>query len=328
MAILPAQTFLFDLETSGLHKTHDQIISIGVLYEKEGVIVKNTFFISSLQEEKAQLLCFLKWCEDFETVATYRGKHFDYPFLLARLQFHQLSEEAFLRLKLVDMQLPLGGFSKNRKQLEAWLGFSRQSTTSGQEIAQLYKAYLHASHTTYRTLILRHQDDELSSLYALWELYHTLYHLKSLPVTDYKIANGQLHLTYEQAVPFRFHFNASAYGLKLCYDTDSALIHLIYPLFTGMLKHPLTPVKDYYYVESQKQLIHKSLAAFLPSSSKRRATKDECFIEETHTFLKLFSPLSQGDLWYDTENNPHLIWQEKLLSVPAQQLFYLCFQEK
>ena len=81
MLIPSEKTFLLDIETSGLHREKDQIISIGCTYQKNDTPTFRTFFFNDLQEEKEGLLSFLEGCNDFDTIVTFRGKGFDYPFL-------------------------------------------------------------------------------------------------------------------------------------------------------------------------------------------------------------------------------------------------------
>lgn len=329
MSILSLTTFLLDIETSGLSREKDQIISIGLLYEKEHTLQKDHRFIEDLADEKNVLEDFLRWCQNYETIVSFRGNGFDLPFLLARMKYHQLDESPFLKLKFIDTEKILKAFSSKRQELEKMLGIKRHSTSTGQDIAHLYRTYVSCKEPLYKKLILQHQEDELVSLYGIWELYQTLYHLKTQKIITYKIEKDLLSVTYTYAEPFSTSFHASAYNYMYHYEKGQTSFTLTCRLVDRKLKHFLTPVKDYYYIESEGQLMHKSLAAFVPASMKRKAKKEECYIEASHTFLPIASTyqLSQK-IWQDETQQCYIVWEESALTVLAQQVFSLFFHQK
>ena len=329
MLIPSEKTFLLDIETSGLHREKDQIISIGCTYQKNDTPTFRTFFFNDLQEEKEGLLSFLEWCNDFDTIVTFRGKGFDYPFLLARLSFHQLPDEGFLRLKLIDTEKYLKTFSSHRKQLEEMLHITRKTTSSGQDVAHLYRTYISCMDPLYKKLITLHQQDELDSLSGIWELFQMLYHLKTASIEKITQEDSQLKIVYRYATAFTTSFQQTAYHISFSYEANSPLLTLCYPLTLTTLKHPLEPIKDYYYIEAAGQLIHKSLASFIPAHQKRKARKEECFICENHLFLPLVTTHQISEkLWYDDEKHAFIIWNEAHASLVAEQVFSAFFHSK
>ena len=327
MSILSDKTFLFDIETSGLHRERDHIISIGVLYLQDDKIQKTHFFIDNLEQEKEVLTGFITWCQSYESIVTYRGKGFDYPFLLTRLKYHQLSDFSFLKLKLIDIEKVLKLFGKTRHELETKLQISRHASSTGKDVAKLYKTYLSAPDQRYKKLILMHQVDELDSLYGLWELYQMLYHLKSTPIHEHFVNNNELTIIFTTNKPFSYSFNEKILDVHFIYHKGSSTIEVNCPLYHTQLMHELNPVKDYYYVESHKQLIHKSLASFIPPSLKRKAKKEECVVYDTHTFLRIYSSHQlKEQIWFDTDKNSYIIYQDKCPHIVGQQIFALFFQ--
>lgn len=331
------KTFLLDLETNGLSPQHHQIISIGMLTLDASSCLSSQnqhYFITSLEEEKQTLQFFLEECTHYERVASFRGKGFDYPFLLGRLAYHGLCSESFLKLKILDMQPALRFFSSNRTTIEKSLGFSRTSESSGKDIIKLYKTYLTSPQSVYKELILQHQKDELESLWAMWELYQTLYHLKSHFILSKVIDNNLLILYFEYPQPFLHDFNQTVGDYTFSYQKGARHLTLHCKLYTMPLKHPLTPFKDYYYIESQNQLVHKSLASFIAPTLKRKAKKEECFSIETHSFVRIINSkvlkahLPHDAIWYDTEDNLYIIAGSTQIPFLLEQLFFLIFHSQ
>lgn len=328
MSLLFNKTFLLDIETNGLNAQHHAIISIGLLYEANAHPQVKFLFNHTLSEERALLEVFLNWCQSYECVVTFRGKVFDYPFLLERLKYYKLDPSPFLKLKCVDTETALKLFSTKRMILEELFNFTRHSTTTGEEILRLYNVYLTSQDSRYKKLILMHQQDELLSLFRFWECYYTFYHLKSAKLYSESWNDHHFKVIFHFPYAFMHSFSGTVDTLNFYYEKETSLFYLTGSLLTTTLKRPLLPIKDYFYIEEQKQLVHKSLAIFIPSHQKRKATKKDCFIEETHTFFKVYTTYRLKNLiWYDLQNTPYIIWEEPMGTILAHQIFSLFFQK-
>ena len=329
MRPLNTKSLFLDIETSGLHKQKDYIISMGVLFlDTQGQPVLKHWFLENKEEEKSLLESFLLFLSNYDTVYTYNGKGFDYPFILKRLHHYQLDSKPFLNLQLVDVKVGLKHFSPNRKGLETLFGFKRQSSTSGREVVKLYETYLSCKTPIYSSLIIKHQEDELRSLWAFYELYTLILHFSDLRYLDSKQEKDQLILTLEGAYCYKHSFEGNILGIQLKYQEGYSLVHLHLPLIDAEFKHYLEPIKDYYYIDSQAQLMHKSLAQFIPASLRRRATKEECCITKSSCYLRVYTTYKlTAPLWYDDNKNFYIELNDFSPHLLAPQLFWLFFKK-
>ena len=67
---------------------------------------------------------------------------------------------------------------------------------------------------------------------------------------------------------------------------------LVIPVYTGILKFFYDNYKDYYYLPEEDTAIHKSVASFVDSSHRKKATAKTCYTKRSGTFLP------QKDIWF------------------------------
>lgn len=332
-SILDKQHFLLDIETNGLSREKHHIVCIGVTYlNANDEVTTKQWSLQKANEEEQLLLDFIDFAKDFKSVYTYSGKSFDWPFLIARMAHYNLTMPA--ALTLVDMKKVLNHLCPSRVDLEKTLGFTRETSSSGKALVKLYQTYEACGEEIYKNLILAHNLEELKSLLLFYKVYYILYHLKRFPIAcklDTSINDEALWLHLNFNLPFNFEtnftFNVDTLHLEFLKDTTSLAVTM--PLYKMTLKKALTPVKDYYYIPSQNQLMHKSLATFIPSNLKRKATKEECFVEKLNVYFKLYTTFkADPELWYDHDKNFYLPYTENadFNKLIVNQLFYYFFQ--
>ncbi|MBE6023671.1 MAG: hypothetical protein E7231_10640 [Cellulosilyticum sp.] len=326
----PKHVLLLDIETTGLDHTKDQIISIGVSFLGANEKITTThYFLEHPDEEKNLLQRFLEFLSNYEAIFTYYGKGFEFPFILARLNYHQLDASLFLKLKLIDMKNGLRAFAKKRILLEALFQYKRQCQSTGYDIVKLYRTYTASSLSIYKTCILEHQKEELESLLIFFELYMSLTNAHQWALVSESPKEDILQLKLQLPSTFKYTFSGIAYDMKFSYHKEECYLYLDIPIFKGTLQHSLEPLKDYYYIESQKQLIHKSLAQFIPATSRRKATKAECVISKESTYLKLATSYKiTVPLWHDAIQNTYIEYSDFNFDYLSKQLFYLFFQNQ
>lgn len=330
MLFLPSNTILLDIETSGLNRQHNQIISIGIVFvdSHQHPVLKH-WFLETKEEEKNLLESFLLFLKNTQSIYTYGGRTFDYPFLLSRMENYGLDTSTFLKLKLVDMKDVLKPLGKERKLLEDSLLFQRQSSSKGKDILKLYRTFEASKSPLYRDLILKHQQDELYSLLAFLELYHTLIHLDRLVCIQHRSSSKEVCFSYEGNMPFSHSFSGKAFDWNITYEKDGYLLSISLPVVDTTLKQYLQPIKNYYYIESQKQLMPKSLAQFIPAPLKRRATKEECVLLKSDSYIRLYSTYKvTTPIWYDDEGSAYVTCLDFTAELLVLQLSSLLFNRK
>ena len=328
--MLPKKVVLLDLETTGLSPTKHQIISIGLTYMTvENTLKTEHWFLDEPNEEAHLLKRLLTFLEDYEAVFTYYGRGFEFPFIKARLNHYGLDATAFFKLKLIDMKVPLKAFAQKRSQLEALFGFKRHSESDGYDVVKLYRTYEKTKAPIYKTCLLAHQQEELLSLALFFELYMTLYQNEQWTLKNQQMDGDYLILFLQSPSNFTAHFEGTFEGLRLAYQEGKNELLLTLPLLNGTLAHDLEPLKDYYYMETQKELIHKSLAQFIPKNLLRKATRNECVVYKESTFVPLLSTYKMTcPLWHAEDARPYIELKDVTLTLVQTQLFTFFFSRQ
>lgn len=331
--LLNKEHFLLDIETNGLSRSQHHVVCIGVTYlNTEEEVTTKQWSLQKVEEEEDLLKNFIDFAKNFKFVYTYSGKSFDWPFLIARIAHYNLTIPA--ALTLVDMKKVLSLLCPTRTDLEKTLGFTRETSSSGKTLVKLYQTYEACGNDIYKNLILAHNLEELKSLLLFYKVYYMLYHLKRFPLEinlETPSDDSACWLNLDFNLPFSFETSFTFKVDTLCFEILKGVssLKVIMPLYKTTLKKALTPVKDYYYIPSQNQLMHKSLATFIPSDLKRKATKEECFVEKLDTYLKLYTPFkAPTEIWYDENKNFYLPYakSEDFKTLIVNQLFYYFFQ--
>lgn len=317
---------LLDLETTGLNPKKDTIVSIGLIYYLDENYALIHSFVATPKDERECLLQFLEFIHPFKMLLTYSGGRFELPFLITRCHYHQIDVTPLLKLNHVDLKHILKGFTKNRLELETLFYYSRHCHLAGLDIIKLYQTYQLYEEPLYKECILAHQKEELGSLLCFAEFYFALMNIQLWELLSQQIDNTSLYLTYKTSFSFKSSFYGIAYHITFSYTKETDKLHIILPLFYGTLYQPLRPIKDYYYIESQHQILHKSLAQFVPSQLKRKARLSECKLKKEGTFLAICPSFKTTlSIWYDDDEQCYIDYADftqKFLSRYLLHLFY------
>ena len=87
---IDSNTFIFDIETTGLNSKFCKVILIGILYNCQNKMVIKQFFAENSEEEEKILLAFVKEVSHFKRHITYNGLGFDINFINARLKKYNI----------------------------------------------------------------------------------------------------------------------------------------------------------------------------------------------------------------------------------------------
>lgn len=294
-----------DIETTGLSKVHDTIVCIGIAFHKEGYYQSCHWMIEDPEEEFVLIQSVLNQLLSFEKIYTYGGKHFELPFLLQKAKHYQLDPSSFTKFHLVDLK----SSKRARNILEQDIGFKRNLTTQGRELAKFCKLILTSPNSAYQTLIIEHNKEELVSLITIYHFYKFLNHLNNATLLDYRFEENALmfDLTPSTLYPHSFQYEQDHYkGLY-----DHLLNHFSLSINTLFLNlRTYLPPRDYYIVEGQ--LMHKSLAKLLPASMRTKATKSTCYLEQETLYLPL-KLTNQSLYWEDAQKQIYTPYNKEAL---------------
>lgn len=227
-------TFIFDIETTGLNPKLCKIILIGILYNCQDKTVVKQFFAENKDEEKELLTTFIEEIKDFKNHVTYNGLAFDIGFVNYRLNKHNIDfnlnkEDDFDIYKFVKpFKSALGLNSCRLESVEKYFGIHRNDVINGEESVKLYKEFeINQSKELMDTILLHNYDDiyNLSKLINIKDLVKEKLELLningsnfniSIHPLDYKINSKKLIMNY-------FVFNGENNNMSIYNDNYSII---------------------------------------------------------------------------------------------------------
>lgn len=171
---------VFDIETTGLSFTSDNIILTAILTINDDVATVTQFLATSLNEESAVVKATLDYIneENIDYLLTYNGASFDMPFLATKAKKYQI--EPYINCYNLDLYRVFRSHSDlsnqtnslSQKNMEKYLGISddRYDTIDGKESTELFKEYLKTKEDVFEEPILTHNREDVMQLYRLLEM--------------------------------------------------------------------------------------------------------------------------------------------------------------
>ena len=207
-------TFVFDIETTGLNPKFCKIILIGILYNCQDKTIIKQFFAENEDEEKELLSAFVDEIKCFKSHVTYNGLGFDIGFINYRLKKHNidftLSKEddfdilRFIRpfkstLKLEDCSL---------STVETYFNIHRDDVIDGGESIKLYNEFVKNQNKELMDTILLHNYEDIYNLSKLVNIKELV--AKKLDLLEFNGSNCSLKI-------FPLNYKISAKKLYMYY---------------------------------------------------------------------------------------------------------------
>lgn len=312
----PEQVLFFDIETTGFSGDTSTLYLIGCLYRENGAWQFIQWFADTLDAERACLVHFFEFMENFTTLVHFNGDGFDIPYLLKRARAHGLPYD-FSNIRSFDIyrvikpyKRLLGLDSIRQKAIEAFLGVRREDRFSGGELIEVYQAYLHEKDDYLERLLLLHNEDDLKGMPLVlpilcyrdfWEGDFSLESQSLSAQTDiFGNQHPELSLTFAGGCELPVPISRETPLLSM--EAEGRTLSLSIPLFEGTLKYYYPNYKDYYYLPFEDKAIHKSVAEFVDKNARQKATRDTCYIKKAGLFLPQLTPLWEPCLKRDAKS--------------------------
>lgn len=237
-----SDTFIFDIETTGLSPKFCKVILIGILYNCQDKTVIKQFFAENEDEEKELLMAFVESIKCFKRHVTYNGLSFDIGFVNYRFKKHHIDfnldkEDNFDIFRFIkSFKSPLGLEDCSLSSVETCFDIHRDDVIDGSESVKLYKEFVESKDYKIMDTIILHNYEDIYNLSKLinikdlvgkkldlLELNGINYNLKVFPL-NYKINAKKLCMNY-----FIFtgeHNNISIYNDNysiICQDNNISL---------------------------------------------------------------------------------------------------------
>lgn len=230
----------------------------------------------------------------------------------------------------------------SQTDLERWLGICRDDRYSGGELIPIYSQYmqnklLHPEQAeALEKILLLHNHDDMEGMLSVCKIlsYRNVFCPDSNPDFHIELTNityssdhgtgsqsdnGYLCISFTHTaslpklVTIKKEFPQSKQMLPPAFSANCVLElanstgSLTLPILYGELKYFFTDYRDYYYLPEEDQAIHKSVAEFVDTSHRKKATAATCYQRKIGEFI------------------PSLT----LCSLPSQTpQFYLCHKDK
>ena len=298
----PEDLLFFDIETTGLSSKKDMIYLIGCVYVRDGCWHMKQWFAESPDAEGEILLHFFLFASRFSTLVHFNGTTFDLPFLRERAaRYHtpvsgREPESLDIYRKVKPLKTILGLPDCRQKTLEAFLGNDREDLYDGGQLINFYWQYLRTGEASLYEALLLHNEEDVKGLPALLALFSYEdffcggFHVQAEELSHYRTADGtearELFVTckcdcFSLPIPCSF----SVGDCRLVCRGDMLIFRL--PLFEGTLRYFFSNYCDYYYLPLEDRAIHKSVAAFVEKTHRRKATAKTCYQKRTGCFLPI-----------------------------------------
>lgn len=242
---IPSDSFVFDIETTGLSPKFCKVILIGILFNKDNKTIIKQYFAQTEDDEKDLLLAFINDISTFDTHITFNGLAFDIPFLNSRFNKYNIDFELNKNddIDILNIVRPFKGLLSlsdcKLKTIEKYIGISREDTISGKESVKLYKEFVSSKSDDLKSKILLHNYEDIYYLGYLYKIKDILEE-KLKPIV---INNKDLFL---KLIPLSFKINNSKLTLK-------------YNIFDGN-KVPINIYSDNYSILSDDKHILLSIS--------------------------------------------------------------------
>lgn len=291
------------------------------------------WFADDYRSEKAIIEAFLGALSGIEYLFHFNGKTFDIPYLLKKCSRHAISLSAHCRELLYDTTgiHSIDLLSKSRSlrhtlslekcsqtAIEQWLGVSRTDSFSGGELISVYAEYMQQkllqpeNASKAEAVLLLHNHDDIAmmqnvcSLLAYDEylsdndenrLLHDTAH--SLQISM-EASQNLLIITLQLPHPLPKEITLTASFAGECGLPDAVLelrqehATLTVPLYHGTLRFFFPNYRDYYYLPKEDTAIHKSVAEFVDSAHRKKATAASCYTRKEGIFLPNLCPAAKA----------------------------------
>ena len=322
------QIAFFDIETTGLSPKASSLYLIGLMRfdTAKQVWTLTQWFADDYQSEKPIIEAFLENIADISYLFHFNGRTFDIPYLLKKCSQHAITlsthckelledttgiHSVDLLTKIRPLRHALSLNSCSQTAIEQWLQIDRTDTFSGGELIQVYSEYMQQkllrTENAYKleTVLLLHNHDDVSmmrnvSSLLLYDEYLSDTDLNRLLRADF---SKKMQITYEDAsetlclsltLP---HALPKEVTITAANETASATLHFkeclatfTLPVCHDTLRFFFPDYKNYYYLPEEDMAMHKSVATFVDSSHRKKATAATCYTKKAGFFLPNFCP--------------------------------------
>lgn len=325
------EILFLDIETTGLSPDASSLYMIGVMYFDTAASswhIKQ-FFADNYKSEPEILLAFLNILGKYNYLYHFNGKAFDIPYILNKFHKYNIKPDmhCFRIFNSTDMKYSIDILAlirplkkllsikkANQTALEQWLGITRDDKYNGKQLIPIYSQYIQYKFTApakapqLEKLLLLHNHDDIKQMLNVCSIlsYYGLFQdTCNITITGIKPSkDNYINIIYSHNItipksisitkqyPESKEKNIQIQDIQLELGCNHATLSV--PLFYGNLKYFYPDYKNYYYIEAEDTVIHKSL---LPSYHKsyKKASASTCYTKKKGLFIPSMEPWKQDN---------------------------------
>ena len=295
-----SQICFFDIETTGLSADTSNIYLIGVgSCTDENTFTVVQWFADDYNSEKTIIEAFLDYISQFDIAIHYNGTTFDIPYINRKCKRHRINPARLNEIRNLDIYHTLRKYAallrlpdKKLKSFERYIGLDRDDRFNGGELIEVYAEYMQniylrkENDMLLKALLLHNYEDvtgllQVSSLLFLKELSKINVDVENIALKKLQ-DNCYVTVTYKCNLPgnYDFEINEPVY----CHWSKNN-ITLRIAIIKAELRYYFSDYKDYYYMIDEQTVMHKSIAVYTDSASRRKAKKSECYVTKSGMFI-------------------------------------------
>ncbi len=304
----PGEMLLFDIETTGLKKETTQIYLIGCGYfDEDGAFNVRQWLAESAQDEREVLESFLEFASGFSVLVHFNGDGFDIPYTSYKIDYYGFDQDLY-GMESVDIYKLIKPYKKlfglprmNQTSVEGFLQIERTDRMNGGLLIPYYYEYERTGDPECEHLLLLHNSDDVKGMIQLVaalayaDIFEGRYTFASSEIVNTPEKRVLvLEYTLKNAVPVSV--STGSRGAFVCAEGD--LLQVNIDIYDGEARIPVNNIQDYYYLPEEDRIIHKDVAQFVDKKFRKKATKNNCFLKKTGSFIPSYGLelLTDGDM--------------------------------
>lgn len=301
----------FDIETTGFLPEVSSVYLIGCGYYENDSFQLQQWYADDYHSEEELLTSFHEFSKRFDLLIHFNGERFDIPYITKKFAEHHLElnfdhlQQLDLYKKVKPYKTILGLSNCKQKTIEQFLQITRNDQYTGGELISVYVDYMKAriyrsdeQHKLLELLLLHNEEDVIGMIQLTTILFYTDLLEGRYPCSHVACYDDCLVFQYQLPIPLPVPLQIEQDWLALELKNDQ--LQMMVPLAYGELKHYFSDYKDYYYLPSEDQAVHKSVAIYVDKEHRKKATAKNCYLRKTAYFLPQFTSYQTPEFKEDT----------------------------
>lgn len=295
----------FDIETTGFSYKNSMCYLIGAIYYNRGFWMYTQWFAVNPSDESEILNDFVEFSNRYRYIVSFNGERFDIPFINGRCELlesdvqleniNNRSIDIFHIIQPLKNLLNLDNYKQ--KSIEEFLGIHRIDKYNGGELIKCYKQYIISKDESLLNTLLLHNHDDIIGLANITPVLnymdiinHNISYTASHQ-SDYAGYNGDpsSEFIFTFNIPHAVNVPVNIIKEPFFINIANNIITVKVNIINDKLKYFYSNYKDYYYIPSEDQAMHKSVSSYIDKKYRQPAKASNCYVHKAGQFLMQYS---------------------------------------